>query len=216
MKEYKYDPTETGRQALSRGLVCSALLFFDNYMHVSVRLTWCCWGQLVVQPLREVCPRSAHEVPETAWHFLSLTLGMLLSLLSGLDRSCWFVPGVSLMIGLMIAASSCVLSACLEDWSAAAESYLVFATGLNCWERRSNSLPKNYCWTSPLPNNFSTSFAGWWARGEVEPLLKVGFRLERWLRGQKSQLLFQRFWVQFPAPTCPLLVCSHICIENNI
>ena len=30
MKEFKYDPTDTGRQALSTGLVCSASLFFDN------------------------------------------------------------------------------------------------------------------------------------------------------------------------------------------
>ena len=29
-------------------------------------------------------------------------------------------------------AGSNVVSACLEDWSAAAELYLVFATGLNC------------------------------------------------------------------------------------
>ena len=30
MKEYKYDPRDCGRQALSIGLVCSASLFFAN------------------------------------------------------------------------------------------------------------------------------------------------------------------------------------------
>ena len=39
MKEYKYGPTDTGRRALSLGLVCSILLFFAKDMHVSVCLT---------------------------------------------------------------------------------------------------------------------------------------------------------------------------------
>lgn len=54
--------------------------------------------------------------------------------------------------------NSCVLFAYLEDWSTAAELYLVFATELNCCPRRSRSSPKNYCLTSPrplYPNNFS-------------------------------------------------------------
>ena len=34
--------------------------------------------------------------------------------------------------GWTVAAGLCLVSACLEDWSAAAEPYLVFATGLNC------------------------------------------------------------------------------------
>jgi hypothetical protein len=33
MKEYKYDPTDSGRQALSFGLVCSASIFFTKDMH---------------------------------------------------------------------------------------------------------------------------------------------------------------------------------------
>ena len=34
MKEYKYDPTDSGKQALSIGLVCSALLFLaKTHMH---------------------------------------------------------------------------------------------------------------------------------------------------------------------------------------
>jgi hypothetical protein len=27
-------------------------------------------------------------------------------------------------------------SVCLEDWTEAAELYLVFATGLNCWKKK--------------------------------------------------------------------------------
>ena len=37
--EYKYDPTDSERRALSFGLVCSALLFFDKDTHVLVCLT---------------------------------------------------------------------------------------------------------------------------------------------------------------------------------
>jgi hypothetical protein len=39
MKEYKYDPTDNGGQALSIGLVGSASLFFTNDTHVLVGLT---------------------------------------------------------------------------------------------------------------------------------------------------------------------------------
>jgi hypothetical protein len=39
----------------------------------------------------------------------------------------------------------CVVSACLEDWSAAAKSYLMFAKGLNYCETRLSLPPKNYC-----------------------------------------------------------------------
>ena len=39
MKKYKYDPTESGRDALSLGLVCSTSLFFTNNNHVLVCLT---------------------------------------------------------------------------------------------------------------------------------------------------------------------------------
>ena len=42
IKEYKYEPTESGRQALSFGLVCSTLLFFTKDTHVLVCLTSHC------------------------------------------------------------------------------------------------------------------------------------------------------------------------------
>jgi hypothetical protein len=39
MEEDQYDPTDSGRGALSIGLVYSALLFFAKETHVWVRLT---------------------------------------------------------------------------------------------------------------------------------------------------------------------------------
>ena len=74
MKEYKYDPTDSGRQALSIGLVCSTLLFFDNGTHVLVHLTQlsstcgttaiernssknCSWGSCSSLPLLWPCLR---------------------------------------------------------------------------------------------------------------------------------------------------------------
>ena len=45
MKEYKYDPTDSGKQALSFGLACSVSLFFakDMYwfaLHCTVELNF--------------------------------------------------------------------------------------------------------------------------------------------------------------------------------
>ena len=89
------------------------------------------------------------EVPAAACRFHGLALGHLVSIVvsSGLNYSCLVS---ACWKDWTVAAGSCVVSACLEDWSAAAESSLVFATGLNCWQRRSSSLPKNYCWTGSL------------------------------------------------------------------
>jgi hypothetical protein len=42
MKAYNYDPTDSGRPALSIGLLCSASLLFSNDWHVLVCLTLCC------------------------------------------------------------------------------------------------------------------------------------------------------------------------------
>ena len=91
MKEYIYDPTGSGQQALSFGLVCSTSLFFNKDTHVLVRLTWWCWVQLVVMsPLREARPRTAPEVPATDCSSCGLALGWLVILVvsSGLNYSC--------------------------------------------------------------------------------------------------------------------------------
>ena len=112
MWKYKYNPTESRRWALNFDVVCSALVFFTKDMHVLVRLIHHCWAQLVItQPLRETCLRTACEVPEAAFCFCSLIPGQVVrllvssgltnrclmsdvSLLKGLDYSCWFVYGV--------------------------------------------------------------------------------------------------------------------------
>jgi hypothetical protein len=39
IKEYKYDPTDSGKGALSIDLVCSTSLFFANNTYVLVHLT---------------------------------------------------------------------------------------------------------------------------------------------------------------------------------
>lgn len=77
-----------------------------------------CWSQLVVVlPLRETHPKTACELHVAACmpgSFFSTELQLPgVYMLKRLDCSCWFMPG----------------SALLEDWSAGAESYLVFATG---------------------------------------------------------------------------------------
>jgi len=46
VREYKHDPRDSGRGALSLGLVGSALLFFSNNTHglvylAQLRLQWC-------------------------------------------------------------------------------------------------------------------------------------------------------------------------------
>jgi hypothetical protein len=76
--------------------------------------------------------------------FCGLTLGCLASLavLSRLNYNC---------------ADPWVVSDCLEDWSAAAVSHLVLATGLNGYQR-SKLVPKELLQTGPLPpypKNFS-------------------------------------------------------------
>ena len=113
-----------------------------------------CWAQLVVMPpLRETHPGTAHEVLAVVCRFWDCTSGQLVSLVL---VGTWNRPAER--TELYVAASSCVVSTCLEDWSAAAESYLVFAGGWNYCQGRWSSPPKNYCWTvllPPYPNNFS-------------------------------------------------------------
>jgi hypothetical protein len=83
---------------------------------------------VVMLPFRKTHPRTAHEVPTAACHFHGLVSGPLASLV--------VFPGLNY---------SSLVSACLEDWSAAAQLYLVFVTGLNRQERRSSLPSKNYC-----------------------------------------------------------------------
>ena len=120
MKEHKYDSRDSGRQTLSIGLVCSTLPFFIMtpvywfalHRVVKLNLRWCWLGEKLSQGLVES-------------FFSSLTSGHLESL---------EVPSGLVFIFLV--------SACLENWSAAADLCLVFASGLNCCQRRLSLPPK--------------------------------------------------------------------------
>jgi hypothetical protein len=155
MKEYEYDPTASGRWALSFALVSSTSLFFTNNTHVLDYLTKCCWTQLVAQlvPLRETHPRTVCKIPLAACHlqqsclrpggkpcsFFRIELQLLgLCLVSPAERT-----GLQQMVHVWYLPAR-------EDWSAAAELYLVFATRLNCWPKRLSSPQKNYCWPDPI------------------------------------------------------------------
>ena len=85
--EYKYDPTDSGRGALSLGLVCSASLFFAKDTNVLVQL-------VIMPPLRETCPRTAREVTGAACSFSSLASGQLARMVvsSGLNYNCSCLP----------------------------------------------------------------------------------------------------------------------------
>jgi hypothetical protein len=92
MKEYKCDPTDSERGALSIGLV-----FFFFFLP--------CYSSLQL-PLREALSRTAREVPSAVWCFHGLTSGWLANLTvpSGLNCSCcscWFADGVCLPRGLV-------------------------------------------------------------------------------------------------------------------
>lgn len=95
----------------------------------------CSWGSWSSSP----GPTSAAS-PRAAW------------------RALWFLKEWT------TAAGSCMVSPCQEHWTEAADSYLVFALGQNCWQRRLSFPSKNYCWTSPLPLYPSNSFPHylWW------------------------------------------------------
>ena len=73
---------------------------------------------MIILPLRETCPGTALKVPAAACCFCSL-------------RPVGKPDGFFRIELSFTVAGSCLVSACLEDWSIASESYLVFALGLN-------------------------------------------------------------------------------------
>jgi len=105
---------------------------------------------LITPPLRETRPRTSLEVPAAVCSFCGLALGWWVSLAisSGFNYSCLVS---ACWKDWTVAAGSLLISANLEDWCAASESCLIFTTGLNCYQRRPNSHPKNYCWTGSFP-----------------------------------------------------------------
>jgi hypothetical protein len=145
-------------------------------------------------PLRETHPRTASEVSAAAFLFSGLASDQLASLVvsSGLNYSCWFVPGVCLPRGL---DSGCQFLCCIclhrglvcSCWD---HTYLVFAMGLQCWERRSSLPPRIYCWTGPLPpypNNCSLLLRGSGSGG----IKTVG---EKPMSRQSSSALGRQAW----------------------
>jgi hypothetical protein len=69
----------------------------------------------VVMPLRETQQRTSCEFPKASCCFQALGQLASLAVSSGLNCLCWLVCGD-----------------CRVDWTASADSYLVFAMGLNC------------------------------------------------------------------------------------
>lgn len=123
-------------------------------------------------------PRTACEVPEAAFCSCSLIPGQVVrllvssgltyrclmsdvSLLKGLDYSCWFLSGSYLLWGLVCGC------------------WIIYGVwyGTELLTKKINLVPKKYCWTAPLPlypnNFFPTTSAGWWARWEVESSKKL-------------------------------------------
>jgi hypothetical protein len=95
--------TDSGRRALSFGLVCPASLFFimtHMYRFVLVMLLISTCGNATIE---RNLPKNCCEVPVVGCHFSGLASGWLASLAvsSGLNYSCWFVPGVCLPRGLV-------------------------------------------------------------------------------------------------------------------
>ena len=145
-KEYKCDPTDSGRLALSLGLVCPLLYYslktgtfwFALYKH--------CWPQLVISQSLKDSPKKC------LWSFCGLASGLLdiSALFSGLNNSCWFVPGVYLPRGLQLwSRISCLLC----EWTPAIKIKFV---------------PKELLLnkpTFPITFLFHYLFAGWWAKG---------------------------------------------------
>jgi hypothetical protein len=152
MKEYKYDLTNSWRWATEPwlGLLCLAILY---YQHAWNGLPYIAW-------LSSTCGNTDIERNSPKNYLWGSCSSLLLlqphlrldgKLSSRLNFSCWFILGFCLWKGLDYSCWLYVVSACLEDWSAAAESYLVFVMGLNCCQGRLSLPPKNYCWTGPLP-----------------------------------------------------------------
>jgi hypothetical protein len=123
-KNINMTPLTVGARALvCFTLPCYTLLTtqmygFTLYCTDELCLWWCHRENLV----RELLLRFLR--PFVASTALSQLVSLAVS--SGLNCSCWFMYGD-----------------CQVDWTAAADLYLVFATGLNCW------YPDNENWTHP-------------------------------------------------------------------
>ena len=158
LMEYNYDPAYSGRQALSFGLVCSVSLFFARDTQLLVHLIYLVVLNLWYITIEKNSPKSSCSI--------------LLLLRSQANwKACWLLKYWTIFSGL------CLVLACLEEWYEIANSYLVSAMGLKFSPKMIKLAPNALLWnwsTFSHPNTFYTTSAGWWARGKVEPLLKLG------------------------------------------
>lgn len=187
--EYNYDPAYSGRQALSFGLVCSVSLFFARDTQLLVHLIYLVVLNLWYITIEKNSPKSSCSI--------------LLLLLSQANwKACWLLKYWTIFSGL------CLVLACLEEWYEIANSYLVSAMGLKFSPKMIKLAPNALLWnwsTFSHPNTFYTTSAGWWARGKVEPLLKLGCKkcmhtighiLKLWAKTNSySQVVFVKCFV---------------------
>ena len=93
------------------------LLHLASCYSVMTSMYWSTLHSIVVMlPLRETRPRTAHEVPVAACCFTASPQASWWAL--------WFLQNWTTADG------SCVVSACWDNWTEAGDSYLVIATGL--------------------------------------------------------------------------------------
>lgn len=108
LKVYQYDPTDSGRRALSFGLVCPASLFFTYIALLSStcdddaierKLSQELLLRVLQQPADSTASPQAIDEPGDFFRIELQLSGVCL--LKGLDWSCRFVPGVCLPTGLV-------------------------------------------------------------------------------------------------------------------
>ena len=132
MKEYKYDPTDSGHSSI--GLFCSTSISFANDTHVLVWLTLHCWSVFVEMPLREIHQRT-HEAAVASCCFCSL--GLLREGCSFFRIELWLLVCVWCLQGERTGLQLLVHIWCLlQDWT---EDILTMKTELTPKELFLNS-----------------------------------------------------------------------------
>ena len=165
------------------GLLCLAIL---HERHTYIGSPYIALLNCDNSAIERNLPRTACEVPEAAFCSCSLIPGQVVrllvssgltyrclmsdvSLLKGLDYSCWFLSGSYLL------------------WGLAAESYMVFDMELNCWQRRSILSQRNIAELLHFPCILITFF----------PLPLLGGGLDERLSPLKiSKSRFPKMYVQ--------------------
>ena len=114
---------------------------------------------VVMLPLRAPCPRNATYIPVSAFY------------LCGPPQAIWHI--LQFLQDWHGASCFCLVSACVEDCSAATESYLVFAVGMKSCPRYSlppKPIGAQLYFTHILITFLFHYVCLLWARGAIEPL----------------------------------------------